>query len=639
MPVVAVLSELRRLYKKSNTWERLEALVHDSARADRIVAIRHQVFIATRIGLSFLVLTTLPVYLAIYGAPALVDALFYTFALGPIAAAIYTSRTGNLSAGHNICIASILLLSASLVMLAGSVSAIGLIWLVLAPIEGAIAASVTSVLVASLGAVSIALFSAVSNAMGFSLGVPAQVSQAVPAIIAVSYTTALAAGAIYVAEFQRRVIGSGQIGFRSLSEAIGDLVLRMDRSGAVTFVSENCDHIFGLPQHEFIGRGMFDRVHVGDRPAFLKSVSDAASGNEVVAVTLRIRAPGIDPKSTDTLFRWIELRVNNTHNYDNEREFSHNEDCGRNMVLAVARDVTQIKRHHEELEAAKCKADRANVWKDRFLANVSHELRTPLNAIIGFSEILATESIAPKDAEKSREYAQIIKDSGEHLLSVVNSILDISKIEAGNFDIVPEEFEIEPLLSNCIDMLRLRAEAGGVDLNIELDPAITELVADKRALKQVVINLLSNAIKFTPEDGSVTIGVRPEGNSALLWVQDSGIGIHESELGRIGDPFFQAVDSYDRPYEGTGLGLSVVRGLVGLHGGAIRVESGPGAGTCVAVKLPLDCRQAKVEMTAPAVIEAIPLPPAKAGPADFSLGTSPAGHSGNAESEEVRKIA
>ena len=264
-------------------------------------------------------------------------------------------------------------------------------------------------------------------------------------------------------------------------------------------------------------------------------------------------------------------------------------------------------------------ADQANVWKDRFLANVSHELRTPLNAIIGFSEILSTESIAPSEPEKCREYALIIKESGEHLLSVVNSILDISKIEAGSFDIVPEEFEVAALIDTCVGMLHLRAAKSEINLACEIDPKVHGVVADKRAFKQIVINLLSNAIKFTPARGDVEVGLKPEGNSLVLWVRDTGIGIAESELDKIGDPFFQAIASYDRPYEGTGLGLSVVRGLVGLHGGSIQIESGLGAGTCITVKLPLDCRHANVKPAPMASIEAIPLSPAKAGNADFSL--------------------
>ena len=583
-----------------------------------------------------MILVCLPLYLAMFSAPTRADALMFAFALGPLVAAIHVSRTGRILAGHNICIASILLLSCGMLASGDLATSTALIFLALAPIEAAIAASAVSLLVAAGGALVITAAALVLKATGI-IAFSAQatdMNQTMAAMLAIAYCTCLGAGAIFNAEFQGRLMGSKQIGFRSLSETIGDLVLRMDKTGAVVFASGNSQELFGLSQRELTGRGLFDRVHVGDRPAFLKAVSDAAMSSTVVTVTLRVRMPAGAGAGAEPHFRWIELRVNNTQHNASEGELKHENDCGHDMVIAVARDVTQVKLYQEQLQSAKCDADQANVWKDRFLANVSHELRTPLNAIIGFSEILATESIAPKDPLKAREYAQIIKESGEHLLAVVNSILDISKIEAGSFDLLPEEFEVAPLIENCIDMLKLRAESGSVSLLREVHASAHELVADKRALKQVIINLLSNAIKFTPEFGTVSIGMRPEGNSMLLWVKDSGIGIKESELGRIGNPFFQAVDSYDRPYEGTGLGLSVVRGLVGLHGGTIKIESGPGVGTSVTIKLPLDCRQVKAGSPSSAVIEAIPLPAAKAGPADFSLGQS-----NYPVEKEVRKIA
>jgi len=612
------MSELFGVSVFANFGERLKGLVHDSAQHDPQELLRHQTFIFIRLSFSCFALALLPIYLAANGTVSPVGILAFAAAMGPLAAAILTSRTGNILAGHKICVLSLLVFSLVLSVAAGPASGGGLVWLAIAPVEAFLSGSTALMLGAGAGALLLALgILAVKTAgLAVSMGAVSELLTLSVAVLAIGYTTSIGLGAVYLAEFGRRLALHRQVGLRSLSEAIGDLVLQLDRSGAVTSVSDNSDALFGLSQREFIGRGFFERVHVADRPAFLKAVSDAASGDSVVTVTLRVRAPGVDAGQQPGQFRWTELRVNKMIS----EACGNRADHGGPAAIAVVRDVTKITAYQQALEAAKCEADRASMWKDRFLANVSHELRTPLNAIIGFSEILATESIAPKEPEKSREYAQIIRESGEHLLAVVNSILDISKIEAGSFDIDPEEFDIRPMIDNCIDMLKLRAEAGHVSVLKELDPSVSALVADKRALKQVVINLLSNAIKFTPEDGAVTIGMRPEGNSALLWVKDTGIGIKETELGRIGSPFFQAVDSYDRPYEGTGLGLSVVRGLVGLHGGSIRVESGPGAGTCVTIKMPLDCRVAAIESGGSAAIETFPLPPAKAGAADFSLG-------------------
>jgi len=253
--------------------------------------------------------------------------------------------------------------------------------------------------------------------------------------------------------------------------------------------------------------------------------------------------------------------------------------------------VTEAKEFEAALEAARAQAQSANAWKDRLLANVSHELRTPLNAIIGFSEILTRPDIAPTAVARHSEYAGIIHTSAEHLLSVVNLILDMSKIEAGRFDLSPESFELAPLIATCCDMLRLKAEAGGVALVREALNCPDELITDKRAFRQVLINLLSNAVKFTRPNGQVSIGACMSGGLLHLAIADTGIGIAADQLPRLGDPFFQAQASYDRLFEGTGLGLSLVRGLVALLGGSLLVESAAGVGTRVTVRLPLDGRR------------------------------------------------
>ena len=229
---------------------------------------------------------------------------------------------------------------------------------------------------------------------------------------------------------------------------------------------------------------------------------------------------------------------------------------------------------------------RANDIKGQFLATVSHELRTPLNAIIGFSEMLSAEDNGWLDAEKRLEYARIIHASGHHLLDVVNTLLDISKIESGAMTIEREPLDLAAMAQDCCTLMALRAETGGIALERVLGPALPAMEGDRRALKQVVLNLLSNAIKFTPAGGRVTLAVVRDGDTIDLSVSDTGIGIAAADLPRLGDPFFQAKGTYDRTHEGTGLGLSVVRGLVGLHGGRLTIESAPGVGTRVSVRLP-----------------------------------------------------
>jgi cell cycle sensor histidine kinase DivJ len=256
-------------------------------------------------------------------------------------------------------------------------------------------------------------------------------------------------------------------------------------------------------------------------------------------------------------------------------------------------DVTERKTQEQALEDARLEAEQANTAKSHFLATMSHELRTPLNAIIGFSEMLMSETEMRLDAARRREYATLINESGNHLLSVVNGILDMTKLDTGDFEIRPEPFRPAGVIGGCCDLLALKARQAGLELVVEAPADLPEIVADKRALKQILINLLSNAIKFTDGGGRVRITAAAEGAALAISVEDNGIGIGEEDLPRIGKPFYQARGSYDRRHDGTGLGLSIVQGLVALHGGEVAIRSRIGEGTRITVLLPLDCEQTR----------------------------------------------
>jgi signal transduction histidine kinase len=235
----------------------------------------------------------------------------------------------------------------------------------------------------------------------------------------------------------------------------------------------------------------------------------------------------------------------------------------------------------------------AGARKARAIATMSHELRTPLNAIIGFSEMLMKENALALDSGRRSEYARVINSSGQHLLSVVNGMLDISKIEAGRFEIAPEAFAPAPVIAACCDLLALKASEAGVGLERAIIDDLPDIVADKRSFSQILINLLSNAIRFTDRDGKVAIKAWVEAEDIALVVEDDGVGISEENLALIGLPYFQADASHERRSTGTGLGLSIVQGLVALHGGELCIESHAGEGTRVTVRLPIDCERAK----------------------------------------------
>jgi signal transduction histidine kinase len=227
----------------------------------------------------------------------------------------------------------------------------------------------------------------------------------------------------------------------------------------------------------------------------------------------------------------------------------------------------------------------ANQHKSEFLANMSHELRTPLNAIIGFSEVLVERMFGELN-DKQLEYLQDIHSSGHHLLSLINDILDLSKIEAGRMELNLESFDLGDLLESATMLVRERAARQGLTVVLDVPESLDDWVADARKIKQVVINLLSNAVKFTPAGGSVSLRARGVGDSVEIAVIDTGVGIAPDQQALVFEEFRQASGDYLRKREGTGLGLALAKRFVELHGGTIRVESAPGKGSTFAFMLP-----------------------------------------------------
>ncbi|HTV68200.1 MAG TPA: HAMP domain-containing sensor histidine kinase [Rhizobiaceae bacterium] len=391
------------------------------------------------------------------------------------------------------------------------------------------------------------------------------------------------AGEPGLAQWLLPIAYAGSMGLRALNLPVRDtkdepraveglflksaICFELDKAGDVSNVQGNVEGLFGLSKNLLYATGLFDRVHVADRVHFLCALADAREG-KTNPVELRVRVPGEAPA-------------------DHFRTFLAEFHGAPESVTAIFRDNGLVGALRGELAEAREKAAEVEVVKGRFLAAVSHELRTPLNSIIGFSDMLLHEVACPLTDMKQREYVTLIRESGTHLLDVVNSILDVSKIESGAYPIQTEPFRFADAVAMSSAMMALQARQKSIAIHERLGANLGELHADRRAMHQILINLVSNAVKFTPAGGEVTIGAKRLGTRLHFWVSDTGIGISEADMERLGEPFMQVQNDYTRQYEGTGLGLSVVKGLVALHDGTMSVESALGEGTTVSISVPV----------------------------------------------------
>jgi cell cycle sensor histidine kinase DivJ len=584
----------------------IDHLVQESAPNSTLDAARRRSFILPRLAFSGAALAAAPVGFVLGGAPSEHQALIFLLTQTPLASVALLARSGRLDLAQSLSIFGWLAMAACVGALGEGYAPVAVAFVAVALVETALARRVMTFLA---GAAAVAMLAVAAGAT-----TPADLDSltfaAAPLLVTAPpllYAALLTMCAIRAEDRRSQAQSSDARDLRLLTDAIGDIVLHLDRSGAVAGVIGDTHRTYGLDRRDLVGRGFFQRVHIADRPAFLKLVSDAAAHSAPLTDLLRVQI-GVNPSASgdyvEPIFNYFDARMCRAQPAVNEASGEAIETFV--PVVCILRDVTAQKQADEAIAAARAESERAAAIKTRFLANVSHELRTPLNAIIGFSEMLSNPAVAPSDPAKQREYAGIIASSGNHLLEVVNTILDMSKIEAGSMQLSTEPFALAALIDQCCDMVQLKADQGGVKILRDYRRDIGEIVGDRRACKQILLNLLSNAVKFTPAGGRVGVRVAPEGNHLAITVTDTGIGIAPADLTRLGDPFFQASATHDRAYEGTGLGLSVVRGLVGLHGGTITVESAVRKGASFTVRLPLDCRAHETRAPAPAKIEAIP---------------------------------
>lgn len=364
--------------------------------------------------------------------------------------------------------------------------------------------------------------------------------------------------------------------FRALHDLVAkntsDLVTRHDREGAINYASPAAQALLGVSPSHLVGRGFTAAMSVGNAARCQEAIAQCLEFGTPASVEVEI--------AVGATRRWIEFQCSPLADGEG--------------AVGVMRDVTARRWHGIAMRQAREEAESASRAKSAFIATISHELRTPLNAIIGFSEMLQRELSKQEGAERHADYSRIIRESGEHLMSLVKDLLDISKIEAGRLSICAEPFHAPDVITSSIDTLRPAIAAKSIVLEVDVAEDLGEINADARACKQMLMNLLSNACKFTPEGGRIELTATIQQEDLLLAVRDNGIGISPAHVAHLGEPFFQVDSSLTRQLEGAGLGLAIVRGLAELHGGRLQIESAPGEGSCFTLVLPIDA-EASVE--------------------------------------------
>jgi len=342
-----------------------------------------------------------------------------------------------------------------------------------------------------------------------------------------------------------------------------------DRNTKVVYVNQKFTELFGYTSEEIVGKPI---------ETLTPSSPDIASAQQMTAALLRNDGSPISFETYDKFGRpfWVEMRISTIQRLES----------GGFRWTVISRDISERRNTEIELLRAKEEAEAGNRAKSNFLANMSHELRTPLNAIIGFTELIEHGVERTGWTPAYSEYLADVSESGRHLLDLINTILDLSKIEAGSLQLSIAPVDLYDLVNSSLSLVSSLAKSGNVTLTTDLPSGCPEIQGDFMKLKQVLLNILSKAIKFTPAGGEIATEARFTETHAVITVSDTGVGIAQADLERVTLPFFQVETALSRKFTGSGLGLAIARELVNLHGGKLEIESTEGQGTTVRVLLP-----------------------------------------------------
>lgn len=554
------------------------------------------------VAIGLVVLTGLGLFVGNDGPVTIGVALAFVWAAIPLGLAIAPRLGLSRDRAYSLSTLNLCGLITYLVILTGGLSSFLLAWFVIIPVEAMISGHRRRTAFA-IGLTGLALALVFTITTLGSLPVSPFLSVSGPLLFAgASMVAALYVG-ILILNVQRldqraeKAALAGEERYRFLTDNALDMIIRHRPDGSMAYVSKACRAILGYSPDEMIAFEPGNLIYRADRKAVEIALSRASELGEDATIQFRMRHKNGD-------YIWLEMRCRPVAS-------SNDADCpiingsgssligiGENFrpehheIIAVARDISKAKEHEQDLIRARELAEAGSRSKLHFLANVSHELRTPLSAINGFSDIMKREMFGPIGNQKYAEYAGLIHSSGNHLLELINDLLDMSKVEAGKYKIDHESIFFPVIIENCLRLIWMQLEKAGVKLHVDLPPSLPRLEADPRACKQILLNLLSNAIKFTEPGGSITISMFTVGPLQVLEVTDTGVGIDADDLERIGQPFEQARRSSDfaandRAKAGTGLGLALVRSLTELHGGQFGIFSDKGEGTTVQIALPI----------------------------------------------------
>jgi cell cycle sensor histidine kinase DivJ len=512
-------------------------------------------------------------FIALIGRPDIAEMVAMAGLLIPALLAVLAFTRLSLAALETAALASFAMLIGYLVALTGGMTSPLIVWFALIPAEAALAGGRQAVVRAGAAAGLALLIVAVSQGWGAlpysRLDLPIWQLYLASVLAAVIQSALVAIAAQDRQRAADEAAAEGAAMYRFLADNAMDLITRHSSDGRIRFASPAALSILSRVPDSLIGSAPSALVHPDDLKTMQAAFVEASYFGRAAAAEVRL-------KRADGSFIWTEMRCRPAAPVNGEAA----------DIVAVTRDISERKAHERALIEARDLAEQASRAKSHFLANMSHELRTPLNAIIGFSEVMTHQMFGPVGSPRYLEYAKLINESGGHLLELINGILDMSKIEAGKFELSEEMFDLEEVAKQALRFVKLQADRKGVALKMGVSEGARHIFADQRAVKQMLVNLVTNGVKFTPRGGQVIMAAVRNADGIEIAVSDTGVGISQMDLEKLGKPFEQVDSAHTRSQEGTGLGLALVKAFAGMHGGDAAITSTLGEGTIVRVHLP-----------------------------------------------------